>query len=292
MKRVMICIMLIFSLSFFYGFSPQKTYEKFDDFIMLSLDFSSNGQIVQSIDFSVNSGWVNNEALSIKETIEFRKALTKNIESIRSEFLFSYALLYMQNPNEEYKINKGLLLSGVTYNETSDTLGFKMCFTSVGAWEYYHPTKQNENQEKTNKRKNIFLNKVKSVGVFPFSSVVKVAEKEEKTIGRRYQEKYISSAEGLSFWQKLKNQYKPRFIYNYSAFNAKLRSDSQYKFSDQQQHTHHIWIVENDNLNEKNSISLYYYQINKGAWIIAVLTISLTAMLISIISIKFSKKKK
>ena len=129
-----------------YGVSGASEFNEGADFIMLSLDFSSNGQIVQSIDFSLNNDWLNQNSKSVKESLDFKKNLTKQIETLRNEFLFSFALTYMNEPKEEYKINQGVLLSAVVYNEESQSIGFKIGFSGLGAWNYYHNATENNTE--------------------------------------------------------------------------------------------------------------------------------------------------
>lgn len=294
MKRLFVSFMLIFSLSFLCGFSSKSTSVETEDFIMLSLDFSSNGQIVQSIDFSFNSEAVNEISSSLKETLDFKNALIKNIETIRNEFLFSFALTYMANPVEEYKINKGVLLTAVTFDEENDTVGFKMGFSSLGAWNYYHQSGEKEDSEgeEEKQNKNIFLNKIESKGIFPFSAQVTGQDNQVVTVGSRYKNFYISSAQSLSFYEKLKETYQPTFIYNYSSFNKKLRSDGDLFFTDSAGHLHHVWLVDDLASEEENSINLYYYLVEKGVWLIFAITIPLFAMFIAIIIIKIKDKRK
>ena len=286
MKRIFIVIAIVFSLSFLFGFSyqPEKQYNS--DFIMLSLDFSSNGQIIQSIDFSVNSERLNNESISLKETLDFKNALKKQVESLRNEFLFGFALNYMQNPIEEYKINKGIVISAVTFDEENDTIGFKIGFSSINSWNYYHKSKSNS------LNKNIFLNKISSEGSFPFSANIQTGDNKTQTVGERYKEKYLLASEGLSFHQKFLDMYQPIFVYNYSSFNTKLRSDADYNFYDGQNHLHHLWYSSLEDITIGKNITIYFYSIQKGNWILFALGLSLLIMFAVIIAIKIKERKR
>lgn len=291
MKRIFLVILLIFSLSFSFGFVPKSQALEVDNFIMLSLDFSLNGEIKQSIDFSVNSEMLTNESLSVKELLDFRKALIKEVETIRNEFLFSFALVYMKNPVEDYKINKGVLFSPVVYQEENDTIGFQMSFSSVKAWNYYHSS-LNEETNKVKPNKNIFLNKIESESLFPFSAEIETKDNEKIIVGQRYKQIYIESAKSLSFYDKIKKMYKPVFIYNYSSYNRKLHSDSSFTYIDNNRHFHHVWMEKEETLTSGKTIKLAYYSIEKGIWLIFAITIPLVVMIISIIIIKIKDKKK
>lgn len=279
-----------------YGMSGASEFGEGADFIMLSLDFSSNGQIVQSIDFSLNNDWLNQNSKSVKENLDFKKNLTKQIETLRNEFLFSFALTYMNEPKEEYKINQGVMLTAVVFNEESQSVGFKIGFSSLGAWNYYHNAKENntendEKAEKINKNFNIFMQKVENKGIFPFSPLVKIQEEKKITAGERYKNIFVESAQGLSFYEKLKEDYHPVFVYNYSTFNTRLRSDATTTFIDNSRHLHHVWLIEENNLNNENTILIYYYNINRGAWLLFTLGICLEGMGISILIVKRKQHK-
>lgn len=288
MKRILFIFILIFSFSFLYGFAPKEKISLYDDYIMLSLDFSFNGQIVQSIDFSVNSKRVREQSNSIKEELDFKNQLIKQIEGLRNEFLFSFALTYISQPNEEFKINKGVLLTPVAFNQKNDSIGFNISFASVSAWNYYHKIEKGESKDKN---RNIFLNKIGSEGVFPFSSKVAIEGGRQILVGERYKEKYLDSAKSASFYKNLIRQYNPVYIYNYSSFNNKLRSDSDFKIIDEGNKTHHVWCISNQELKENNMISLYYYSIQKGAWVLFATIGPLLVMGVAIMFVKIKERK-
>ena len=65
MKRLFICIAMIFSFSFLCGFTSSKQTIENNEYIMLSVASSLNGQIVQSVDFSVGSEFINENSKSV-----------------------------------------------------------------------------------------------------------------------------------------------------------------------------------------------------------------------------------
>ncbi len=277
--------MAIFSLSFLFGFAPApKTIG--EDFIVLSLDTSLNGRTVQSFNFSINSKRLNNLSASVKEEVDFKNNLKKQVEVIRNEFLFSFALVYLQNPIEEYKINQGVVLTPVAINSQTDTIGFQIVFATGGVWNYYHHTKV---EQKINDKENIFLNKIASEGIFPFSAEVKISEKQTITAGERYRQMYLASAQGLSFENALQAEYKPIFIYDYSSSNKKLRSNADMTYTDNAKHYHHVWAEENCQNADKTY--LYFYNINKGVWLAFAIALPLLCMGIAIGVIKYKENK-
>lgn len=289
MKKVILIIAIIFSLSFFTGCSNENVTNaqnlNFDDYIMLSLDISSSGQVVQSLTFSINSHYIDKHAKNENEKLDFISNLVKQVSEIRTEFLFGYTIKYIQNPKEEYKLNKGLLLSNAVYNDENDTVGFNILFTSIGAWNYYHQVSSanQTNNSSQNKGENIFLKKNSSLGTFPFSSEVKLGETESIYVGERYRQKYLSASSNLSFSQKIEKDYSPTFIYNYSTFYSRLRSDANCKLNDNRGNIHHIWTVDYDELSSENKINIYSYSINTGMWYLFALIIALLVTLIAIL---------
>ena len=288
MKKLLLAIILIFSLSFFCGCQKSSEASIGDDYILLSLSQNANLTITQSVQFSLNSKYINENAKSLKEEVEFKRNLTKNLTELRNEFLISFALVYVASPNEEFKINKGVVLTDVSINEESDTIGFEIYFTSPQAWDYYHPSKK-ETQEPQNK-KNIFYSKSESRGLFPFSSTIKSADG-EKLSGEIYKNRYLVAAKGLSFEDKLKEDYNVQFIYSYSTPSQRMRSDANIIFS-QNRISHHIRVVDEQNLSNENSITVSSCVIYYGWWLFFAILVPLVICGTSILIITLSRKRK
>ncbi len=290
MKKLILIMAIIFSLSFFTGCGQSTLNLNGRDFIMFCLDISSNGRIIQSLDFSVNSDRLDNISESQEEKLSFIATLTEMVDELRREFLLNFALIYIQNPNEEYKINQGLIITNTTFNQETDTIGFNMIFTSLGAWNYYHDVKQNENDDKK-EDDNIFISKNQTQGIFPFSSKIKVSEEESIYVGQRYIQKYIDCGKNFSFANEIKNLYSPLLIYNYSTYYSRLHSDADYKFTDSNGHSHHIWAVDGKDLTANNSIYIYSYNINVGLWYLFILIFSIVFAVILYIILDYKNIK-
>ncbi len=292
MKRFILVIILIFSLSFFVGCSDdnnKQTSFSLNDYIMLSLSFNSDGTIVQSLDFSVNTKGLE-KITTDEEIFTFKSNLIEQLNTIRNEFLFGYALHYVKNPIEEYKINQGVILTDVLYNTNFDSVGFDVIFTSTNAWNYYHNIDTSKDQ--LNKENSLFYNRHISTGKFVFSSAVKINEEEITLIGKRYKEKYIEASKNLSFEIYLSENYRPCYVYNYATPSNRLHSDSQIEFLDSKDLFHHVWLVEDENLSENNMISIYYISINYGWWYFFAILISLCIMVIILVVDKIKIKKR
>lgn len=278
MKKYFLSFLLIFCLFVFSGCNKGQQLQIADNYIMLSIDQSNTGQTKQSVVFSVNSNFLINNAKTPTEEFSFKQNLIKRVEELRNEFLFSFALVYMQNPIEEYKINQGVLISQVGYNVQGDYVGFEITFSSIGAWQYYHQS--GETSQKEEKDKNIFIKKNKSEGIFPFSA--KMAE--GSNVGDKYKNCFLSASGGLSFEKTLAENYKPDFIYNYSSYYSRFHSNADARFKGDDHKYHHVWIEKD--LNSCENICLYTYSIAKGWWIAFTLIICLSIMTISILILK------
>ena len=278
MKKFAIILICFFSLFCLSGCDSNQV-EISKDFIMLSLQQNNDGSTKQSLFFSVNSEYLRENSKNIQEELNFKQNLIKNVDNLRNEFLFSFALIYMNNPQEEYKINQGVLLSQVGYDSQSDCVGFEITFTSREAWQFYHPS-SSKGEDKPNS--NIFYQKVESEGIFPFATKVQNAD---LTLGEKYKQCYLSSAQNLSF----EIEYNPQFIYNYSTTYNKYHSNADLQFKGNDKKYHHVW-VEND-LNDCKNIQIYLYIINKGWWILFGLTLPLIVMSICIIYHKRKRRK-
>ncbi len=278
MKKFVLIFLLIFSFSFLYGCQPQKEKIK-DDYILLALASYAGGEYSQSIRFSCNSKFVTEICTSPEEPILFRNNLLKVLSDIRNEFLFSLAIKYMSNPQEEFKIGRGVVLSSPAYYQPQDFVGFDIIFTSTASCNYYHNIEAGESDK-------VFLaKKLTSSGTFPFSSLAS----DGKPSGLIYKERYLSAAKGLSIENDLKENYNPQYIYDYSSPIGKLKSDATIVYRGSDKNYHHMWIKDELNYDDKINISLVI--INKAWWLFFALTIPLTCCIVSLIIIAFSHRK-
>lgn len=284
MKKI-IFVFLIFSLFCLTG--CDKNNDKIgDDFIMISISSGKDENICQSLNFSVNSNKIKEKSKNNDEYLAFISNLIENVKEIRNEYLYTVALTYMENPDENYKINKGVVLSNVAYFTESDTVGFMINFTSLESWNYYHKTNAQTGEKKENK--NIFLNRVESKSQFIFST----KNDSDLTLGEKYKRIYLSSAKGLSFEDKI-DDYSPDFVYSYSSPYKKLKSNANIKFENAQL-SYHVWKVEEKFINENNEVLLWYNQINCGMWylaaLIAIVVPTFIILLVYVLKKKIEKK--
>ena len=193
----------------------------------------------------------------------------------------NFAVIYLENPKEEYKFNAGIKLTAARYEEKIDAVCFEIIFSSVDAWNYYHQA----SHQKSQPDKVFLFSKKESTSMFPFSAV----DKNGTLIADRYREVYLSASRGLSFESKLIEEYSPQFVYSYSTYFSSLKSDADLRISNSGQYTH-FWIREYKDVKTHCNTTLYYYQVNKGMWIL--LTLILVILSLGIFLIIYKRKNK
>lgn len=288
MKKIVLIFILIFSFSFFYGCNKSPNVAIDQNYILLSIDCGSDGSMCQAVKFGVNSAFINKNAKSLQEELDFKNNLIKKVGELRSEFLFTFAIIYLNNPNDLFQINKGVVLSEVYYNQDEDYVGFEIFFPSQEAWAYYHNTNSGQSEE-GGKANNLFYYKQTSSGQFPFSAQINSSDG-QITVGEKYREKYIQASEGLSFQSILNQEYNPDFVYSYSSPFSKLKSNGDLYYRGANRNYYHVWIENYQRLNEEKRITLSITYIFKGWWIFFAILIPLLAMFIAILLIKIKEK--
>ena len=285
MKKILCIIILIFSLFYFSGCSNQKDISLSEDFILFSTQVGQDGKVVQSINFSVNSKKISEICTKNEEKMKFLANLIENIEKTRDDFLYNFALIYLEKPIEEYKITKGVYLSKVCYFEDTDTVGFKIIFSSFDAFKYYHKIENNASEGK--KKTNLFYNKAETQTQFLFSSTDSLGV----SSGEKYRQKYIISAKGLSFEETIRESYKPDFLYDYVTPYRSIRSNATFTFMENKSF-HHLWKTPYENLSESNEIIIWFFTINFGLWYIFALGLVLIPLGISLVIYYIFKRKR
>ena len=274
MKKYLIFIVMIFSLFCLVGCNKKENVEIQKSYIMIATKISREGEVVQEISYGVNLPLIKSLSKTASEEISFVSSLTAKLKKLRENYLFKFALRYLENPIEEYKINKGVKLTEAVYSTNTDSVGFKIIF-SKGAFSYYNKS-QVESKKQT--QKNLFINKEETTSNFIFSE----EDEEYGNVGERFKQDYLSSAKGLSFEKELEKTYNPDFIYGYITPYLQIKSNCNY-FTKYNGDFYHFWIVKNSFLINKNTIKIWILQINYGFWYITILASVLIPLFISLI---------
>lgn len=286
MKKLSVLLLLIFACFSFCGCT--QALPASNEFIMLSLITSADGQMSQSLNFSLGTGKLEKAGASALEIEEVKKELIKNVTTFRDEFYISFMLIYNASPNEDFQIGKALLVSEVKYNKDSDTVQFALTFTSREAWAYYHPKSKEEGDGVDTDYG--FMITQRSTGTFPFCGEIDTGES-KMTVGQRYMNAYLNA---LSAAPEIKIDYKPDLVYNYGTPERSIKSDSEYYFTDDNQIYHHVWMRSSDEYLTKNSIEIYVSQPNRGVWYAIALsaTLVVTGVAIAVVALKSKRARK
>lgn len=257
MKKIFLIGLCLCSLFLFTSCKSSEQAKPLKDYIALSCYLEEN-RVETNIEFGYDGQRFQKRPTS--EVVKFKKRLKENIETLRNEFLLSFAIKFSQNPIDEFAINKGVFLSQVVCE--GDNVGFNIIYSSIASWRYYNSSSKEGNLDKG----VTFIKKIENCGVFPFAGLMSNG----KRLGEKYKQAYSSALKGLTFETIEKREYDPYFIYDYATYSSRLKSDCQiYKHSNGLYHN--IWIKSGEKY-KNATIKLWQYEINYGSWqLIAIL---------------------
>ena len=276
MKKIIIAFIFIFSLSFFYG-CTSKTEELEHDFVSVQMQYLPNGNISQS--FAIKTNFVSQ--LSDEECVTFSQGVCKALDEKRNRFFLAFAVTYLQNPNEEFKIGKGVIVSPVCYQTDKQIFSFQISFPSIAAWQYYN---HSQRQEGEIVRKVPFFEKKTSKSTFPLAN-----KGENECLGESFANVIISQLGQLEKGDELIKQYKPNYIYCYSTYISKIKSNADFVNRKGGQN-YHIWIEKE--LQNCGQIEIYYYLYDRGLWLVLAVVIPTAGLSLYLLHLKLLKKKK
>lgn len=276
MKKIIFAFILIFSLSFFCGCNGGAK-DLPNDYVAVGIKYLPDGQIVQNIE--LKTGLI--DCFEGQEKSSFIRNVCKGLEEKRNLFLLSFAVKYLQNQKEEFSIGKGVVLTPVNYQKDSNVFGFEICFSSLSAWQFYNGISPSETQETGNIP---FFEKRLQKSDFPLTN-----KGDEEGLGGTLSNIVINALEGLEKDKELKQKYTPSFVYCYSTYFSKIKSNAD--ISTQQGGLyHHIWIE--DNLDYCNQIEIYYYVYDRDLWLILGLSVPCLGLVIYLLVEKIKQKRK
>jgi len=283
MKKVLIVFMLIFSLSFFCG-CQQNEFDVMKDFVYSGVTFNKDGSVSQSVGLSVNSEKIMSLTNNADITVQFQANLIKNLDLLRQKFLLNFALKYIENPIEKFKIGSGVVLSSTYYNQDADMVSFEMVFSSLSSWQYYHGGISENAQEK--QKMPLLICKKSSTSQFPFSG----QDGQGQSLTEEYKKIFLSACKGLSIESQLAKDYHPSFVYCYGTYLEKIKSDCDYRIESQGT-IYHIWSAKENQLEGKTT-TIYYHLINFGNWLLIALVVPIFGLVGYLLGYKLIKTKK
>lgn len=285
-KFVVFLLIFVFCPILLAGCNQKKDIE-LDDYIFLNLDYQSD-KVSFHLYFSVDESGLSIEGGEIEKR-KFLKNLEKNIETIRMEYLFSLALIYIKNPIEEYKINSGVLISPVIYSHENGLIGFDINYTSLSAYKYYNSFSSSK-EDNTNQG-NMFLYKHSSVGRNPFSVPINIGQGQTIFTGERYKNIVVDSFSGTNYSKEYIASYNPLYVYDYSCPYSYIKTDADIKIK--KDNTFHNYWIEKELDGKTITLTLQYLNLfTCQVFILATVLIGTTGALITCKIIKKKRLKK
>lgn len=182
---------------------------------------------------------------------------------VYNKMYLTYYAVYSSSPNNNYLIgSEQVNFRAPAYNSKTDKIEFSFNFNSYAAWNYYHPSSDEEDDGET---KNLFLNIDLSQAAFPFSQT-----SGETTIGERYAG-LIDAALSNNFSQSdIEDFAEMSFSYDYVTTHKRLHSNSDEKVENGGYY-HHIWTLSRGGLTNEKTIEIKTVSAVRGWWYLVVL---------------------
>ncbi len=286
-KKITIFFVLILSvlLALPFAFSGNKTAEASSayrgDYICLSCENYSDGKVVWGIEFGLNT-----EKRGLADDDEkgtYRVKIQTMLQEIFLEKRAEIEGIYAQNPVEGLSPVECITYTNPLYDQQADCVGFKFFFKNAEAYNFYN-AKENDESKIID---NIFINKQIKRTVFPFAQMTEG----EITVARHYLDMFIEACEGLSIENSIKT-YDPEFIFDYSSYSSKIKSNADLTYTDSAGKYHHAWGERVANINSTIITSRSLTQPKRGTWYAFGVAIPLAGMGIAIAVIKIREKIK
>ncbi len=280
---IIILILFIFPFLSLTGCNKNENLNV-DDFVLMSLNYNQE-DVSWHLYFSVNSKTLLADCSEL-EINNFIKNLEKNVDNLRTEYVFNLAIKYIQNPKEEYSINRGVLITPVQYIKEYDVVGFSVKYLDYSTFNYYHSSSSSSS---LNNQGNFFIYKKTSKGINPFSNMVQVSENQKLMLGERYKNLYLDSI-NLSSLNIDSSQYTPTFIYDYGCTQSYIKTDSDVKLQ-QGGLFHHYWLESEESLKEGQNVTLSIQFLKSGPIQLVIVIFVLFSMGLTIFVVFLKERK-
>lgn len=280
MKKIFFLFILLIAISLSSSGYVSSATEKSEQFIEVQTLSYNTGEIAQGFYFSTNEDFLLSLGANNEEVNLFLSRLRSNISKFRNLLIANFASIYLQNPIEEFAIGEkgGLIIQDVISKE-NNCIGFQLLFTSSGAWNYYHPNKSNNENNKNESEDLNFISKILSEGEIIFAQTL---DYQQMTVGEYFIKMYIDAGEGII--DNLNENYSPQLIYDFAVGSSKLHSNADSVVYGNDNLYHHLWQRTIDNYKAASQLNLYYYKINQQWWY---LTVILTGVAIVVVGCAF-----
>lgn len=206
--------------------------------------------------------------------------------NVYNKMYLSYYAVYAAKPDNNYLVgSKQVSFCPPEYNSKLDKIEFSFNFNSYSAWNYYHPSSSEGDDEE---KKDLFLNIDLSQAAFPFSQSTG-----SETVG----EKYAGLVDGVllnNFSQSDISDFDEiTFSYDYVSTHKRLHSNADEKIENSGYY-HHIWTLSRSKLNDEKTVEIKTVNAVRGWWylvtLVSVVGVTGIGCLIILITNKARKK--
>lgn len=247
------------------------------DFVCISYEVSKENEVIWSLDFGLNT---QARGLEEGEEADYRVAIQLMVQKIRDEKEASIIATYNNSDKTQFNPSECVAWTVVVCDLKSDSVGFKIKYSSIEAYNFYNGKDTDFFKSSTN---FLFKKQIKR-NVFPFAEKVGKGDS-TITLAQDYRTRFISACSTLSIADKIMI-YNPDFIYDYATSSNKIRSNADLVYTDKVGNIHHAWGENAHNSTEDKIMSLSLTTANRGWWYLLGAGIPLIVMTIAIIMIK------
>ncbi len=189
-----------------------------------------------------------------------------------------------ENPDPRFVIGGDkVYFTASVFDNSKDEVFFEINFASIDAWDYYHPSDENEEDE-TIHFGNVFIEGEKTSSTFAFS----VVGSDGNITGQVYEEILMNT---LNSHFPLFQPSQLNFEYTYGTTYPRIHSNCDNFSIVNGVHTH-SWIVEKSNLQNAKSIELWTKKANPGWWYLTIIGVTVFGMGVCIGGCFLFKKRK
>ncbi len=251
------------------------------DYICISLQPTSNGNISWGINFGLNTEGRN---LQDDEKATYRLNMQIMVHNLQDEIKSKFETIHLANPKEEYKIKSNDFTVPI-YDQKTDSVGFKINFHSNEMYAFYMAKAGDKNLVAS----NIFLSHQTKKSLFPFAELVDTQDG-PKTLARYLKNEVVSACQGLSIEQSMLI-YDPQFIYDYATFSNRIKSNADFNYKEGDKY-HHVWVERFASINNDKQVVVSLIVPITGWWYVFGIGVPLVAMGIAITVVIIKNKKK
>lgn len=262
MKKLFVLLLCLFIALPLFGcqgsFSAQLSNNAFE----IQLLVGQSG-VSQNFAFPANAKYFSQQGGSEEDVNAYLDELVRQIRlQVWNVMFLNYFAIYSASPNNNYVIGGDYVtMTEADYNSATDCVEFSIIFRSYGAWNYYHPSSGDDEEESGDD--NLFLDEDVSQADFIFSQ-----SSGGQSLGQRYYS-IVSAVMQQSFPDYTANAPQPEFRYDYATYHKRIHSNADVQYYDGLYH--HVWQQAYQNLGEQKTVEIKSVNAQRGWWYVVAL---------------------